>query len=200
MIAPLRATLGALLAVGLAAGLVAACRPPLADETDPSGPDSSPGAAETVYPTNTPPPAFALKPATETNVQARLFRAQDAAEASLQYAQALDSYREVNLIVDLVPPIAGYDLFAVDPAAGIVTAWIGTVADVAPAPADLDLVAVAEVSGRDPTVVVRPAAGSGPIGVPARPDAGGHDRRRGVAAGGPGGWRRDRDSRGRPAG
>ncbi len=167
MSAPRRATLNALLGVGLAASLVAGCRPTLADET---GPDSSPGAAETAYPTDTPPPAFALKPATETNVQARLFRAQDAAEASLQYAQALDSYREVNLIVDLVPPIAGYDLFAVDPAAGIVTAWIGTVADVAPAPADLDLVAVAEVSGRDPTVVVRPAAdGSGPISVPRGP-------------------------------
>jgi NitT/TauT family transport system substrate-binding protein len=138
--------------------VVAGCRPPIGENVDPTGPDGTAGPAGTPYPTGTPPPAYALKPATETNVQARLFRLPGPAESSLQYAQALDSYREVNLIVDLVPPIEGYDTFAVDPAAGIVTAWIGTVADVAPAPADLSLVAVGEVLGKDSTDVVRPAA------------------------------------------
>lgn len=61
-------------------------------------------------------------------------------------------------------PCAGYDVFEVDPAAGIVTAWIGTIADVGAAPAGLDLVAVGEITGRDPTVVVRPtASGAAPI-------------------------------------
>jgi NitT/TauT family transport system substrate-binding protein len=160
-----------LAAVMAAALLVAAgCRPAFVDQGGPAGTDGSAGAdgsagpAETAYPTDAPPPAFALKPATETNVQVRFFRGQGTEEAPLQYAQALDSYREVNLIVDLVPPIAGYDVFSVDPAAGTVTAWVGTVADVAPAPAGLALVAIGEVSGRDPTVIVRPSAeGSRPI-------------------------------------
>jgi NitT/TauT family transport system substrate-binding protein len=150
-----------LAAVALAAMLVAACRPAFVEPGQPDDSGGSPGAPPSAYPTDTPPPAYALKPATETNVQVRLFRAQGPADASLQYAQALDSYREVNLIVDLAPPIAGYDVFEVDPAAGIVTAWIGTIADVAAAPAGLDLVAVGEITGRDPTVVVRPTASGG---------------------------------------
>lgn len=151
---------GARSLVVLAAALlvVAGCRPPIGENGDPTGPDGASGPAGTPYPTGTPPPAYALKPAAETNVQARLFRLPGPAESSLQYAQALDSFREVNLIVDLVSPIEGYDVFAVDPAAGIVTAWIGTVADVAPAPADLGLVAVGEVLGQDSTDIVRPAA------------------------------------------
>jgi NitT/TauT family transport system substrate-binding protein len=147
-----------LVAFTAAVVVVAGCRPAFVEHGAPAGPDGSAGPDQTVYATDTPPPAFALRPATETNVQVRFFGGQGPEEAPFQYAQALDSYREVNLIVDLVPPIVGYDVFSVDPAAGIVTAWIGTLADVAAAPADLDLVAIGEISGRDPTVVVRPAA------------------------------------------
>ena len=151
------------LLLAISAGLVvlAGCRPAIVDQGGTPGPNGSPAPAETVYATDTPPPAFALKPATVTNMEVRLFRAQGPADAPLQYAQALDSYRQVNLIADLVAPIAGYDVFAVVPAPGTVTAWIGTVADVAAAPADLSLVAVGEIAGRDPTVVVRPAAAKG---------------------------------------
>ncbi len=148
-----------LVAVSVVLLVFAGCRPPIADTggatTEPNG---SPAPAATVYATDTPPPAYALKPATVTQMEVRLFRAQGPADAPLQYAQALDSYRQVNLQLNLVPPITGYDVFAVTPAAGTVTAWIGTVADVAPAPATLGLVAVGEIAGRDPTVVVRPAA------------------------------------------
>jgi len=147
-----------LIAFAAAVVVVAGCRPAFVDHGVPAGPGESAGPAETVYPTDTPPPAFALKPATETNVEVRLFRAQGPADAPLQYALALDSYRQVNLIVDLVPPIAGYDVFVVASTAGTVAAWIGTVADVAAAPADLGLVAIGEITGRDPTVVVRLAA------------------------------------------
>jgi NitT/TauT family transport system substrate-binding protein len=148
----------ALAMVTLAVLVFAACRPEIVDTGATTEPNGSPAPAETVYATDTPPPAFALKPATVTNMEVRLFRAQGPADAPLQYAQALDSYRQVNLITDLVPPIAGYDVFSVTPTAGTVTAWIGTVADVAGAPADLGLVAVGEIAGRDPTVVVRPTA------------------------------------------
>ena len=148
-----------LLVIAAAAALLfGACRPEIVDTGATTEPNGSPAPAETVYATDTPPPAYALKPATVTNMEVRLFRAQGPADAPLQYAQALDSYRQVNLIVDLVSPIAGYDVFAVAPVEGTVTAWIGTVADVAAAPPDLGLVAVGEIAGRDPTVVVRPAA------------------------------------------
>lgn len=159
-----------LLAVCAGIVVLAGCRPAIVDQPGTPGPNGSPAPAETVYATDTPPPAFALKPATVTNMEVRLFRAQGPADAPLQYAQALDSYRQVNLIADLVSPIAGYDVFAVVPAPGTVTAWIGTVADVAAAPADLNLVAVGEIAGRDPTVVVRPAAVKGkPIATLAGP-------------------------------
>jgi NitT/TauT family transport system substrate-binding protein len=151
----------ALVVVAAALLVVAACRPEIIDTGATTEPNGSPGPAETVYATDTPPPAYALKPATVTNMEVRLFRAQGPADAPLQYAQALDSYRQVNLVTDLVSPIAGYDVFAVVPSAGTVTAWIGTIADVAAAPADLGLVAVGEIAGRDPTVVVRPAADKG---------------------------------------
>ena len=155
-----------LVAVAATTLLVGACRPPIGE----GGEQDGSGGAPTVYPTDTPPPAFALKPETETNVQVRLFRGQGPADAALQYAQALDSYREVNLLVDIAPPIVGYDVFEVDPAAGIVTAWIGTLADVVAAPADLDLVAAGELVGLDPTVLVRPAAAADePIGNLASP-------------------------------
>ena len=145
--------------------IVVGCRPPFAGRAESLAPGESAAPSETVYATDAPPPAFALKPATATNIEVRLFRAQGPSDAPLQYAQALDSYREVNLITDLVEPIAGYDVFAVVPIAGTVTAWIGTVADVAAEPDGLDLVAVGEMSGRDPTVVVRRAADkSKPIG------------------------------------
>ena len=148
-----------LLVIAAAAALVfGACRPEIVDTGATTEPNGSPAPAETVYATDTPPPAYALKPATVTNMEVRLFRAQGPADAPLQYAEALDSYRQVNLIVDLVSPIAGYDVFAVAPVEGTVTAWIGTVADVAVAPSDLGLVAVGEIAGRDPTVAVRPAA------------------------------------------
>jgi NitT/TauT family transport system substrate-binding protein len=156
-----RARVRALVAVAAALVVVAGCRPPIVDRGEPAGSGETSAPAETVFATDTPPPAFALKPATETNMEVRLFRAQDPSDAPLQYAQALDSYREVNLVTDLVEPIAGYDVFAVVPNPGTVTAWIGTVADVATEPGGLDLVAVGEISGRDPTVVVRPAADKG---------------------------------------
>lgn len=141
--------------------VVSACRPAIVDQGGTPGPNGSAAPAETVYATDTPPPAFALKPASVTNMEVRLFRAQGPADAPLQYAQALDSYRQVNLVTDLVSPITGYDVFAVVPTAGTVTVWIGTIADVAAAPADLNLVAVGEIAGRDPTVVVRPAKDKG---------------------------------------
>jgi NitT/TauT family transport system substrate-binding protein len=154
-----------LVAAAAALVIVAGCRPPIAQPDQPVGSGDTAAPAATVFATDTPPPAFALKPATETNMEVRLFRAQGPSDAPLQYAQALDSYRAVNLLTDLVEPITGYDVFAVVPAAGTVTAWIGTVADVASEPEGLDLVAVGEMSGRDPTVLVRRVADKGkPIG------------------------------------
>ena len=152
----------ALVALSVAVLVAASCRPPIADTGGATAePNGSPAPAETVYATDTPPPAYALKPATVTQMEVRLFRAQGPADAPLQYAQALDSYRQVNLQLNLVPPITGYDVFAVSPAAGTVTAWVGTIADVAAAPAGLNLVAVGEIAGRDPTVIVQPAAAKG---------------------------------------
>jgi NitT/TauT family transport system substrate-binding protein len=138
--------------------VVAACRPPLAGESDgtavPNG--GTPG------PSATPAPAIALKPRNETSVSVRLFRGFGPADAPLQYAQALDSYRDSNLVVDITPPIAGYDPFQVEAAPDSLALWVGTVADVAPAAAaGLDLVAVGESTGRDPTVLVVPAKQAG---------------------------------------
>ena len=157
-----RAADRAVVAVAVLLLVSAGCRPPIVDTggatTEPNG---SPATAETVYATDTPPPDYALKPATVTQMEVRLFRAQGPADAPLQSAQALDSYRQVNLQLNLVPPITGYDVFAVTPSPGTVTAWIGTIADVAAAPSTMGLVAVGEIAGRDPTVVVRPAADKG---------------------------------------
>lgn len=125
---------------------VAAYRPPIGVE------EPSPG--ETVGPTDTPPPAAKLKPDDLTDVQLRLFRGLGPADAALLYGQALDAYRDANLTVDISPPIFGYEPFAVEPSEGTVTLWVGTVSDVAPSvSAGLDLVAVGELSGRDPTVL-----------------------------------------------
>jgi hypothetical protein len=126
--------------------VVAACRPPIGVV--------EPSAGETVGPTDTPPPAAKLKPDHLTNVQLRLFRGLGPADAALLYGQALDSYRDANLTVDISPPIFGYEPFAVEPAEDTVTLWVGTVSDVASSvAAGLELVAVGELSGRDPTVL-----------------------------------------------
>ena len=124
----------------------AACRPPIGV--------IEPSAGETAGPTDTPPPAAKLKPDTLVNVQIRLFRGLGPADAALLYGQALDSYRDANLSADISPPIPGYDPFAVEPAADSLTLWVGTVSDAAPAIAiGLQLTAVGELSGRDPTVL-----------------------------------------------
>ena len=134
------------LAVAVLALAVGACRPPIG-EVEPS-------AGETVGPTDTPPPAAQLKPDNLTNVEIRLFRGMGPADAALLYGQALDSYRDANLTADISPPIPGYDPFAVQPSEDNVTLWVGTVSDVAPSvAAGLKLVAVGELSGRDPTVL-----------------------------------------------
>jgi len=135
--------------------LLLACRPPLADEggqpTDSTG--GSPRPPETAA------PAVALKPDALTTVSVQLFRGFGPADAPLQYGQALDSYAASNLALNLTPPIPGYDPFVVQPAANSVNIWVGTAADVAPAKAKgLDLVAVGEITGRDPTALVVPAA------------------------------------------
>jgi NitT/TauT family transport system substrate-binding protein len=136
--------------------LLAACRPAIVDTES-----AAPG--ETVdTSTPSPEPAAALQPDVQVSVEVRLFRGFGPADAPLQYAQALDLYRPVNLVVDIAPPIAGYDPFQVDPAADVVAVWIGAVADVAPAAASgLKLEAVGEVTGRDTTVLV--AEGKGPL-------------------------------------
>ena len=134
-------------------------------------------------------------------MQARLFRGQSPADAPLQYAQALDAYREVNLLVDVVPPIAGYDVFDVDPTAGIVDC--------------LDRHGRRRGAGSRRARPTRdrrgPRAGSHghrPAGGrsgqadpgPPGPGAGRHGRRRGLAPGGPCGRRRDETSNRHPAG
>jgi len=135
-----------LLTLAIVALAVAACRPPIGVV--------EPSAGETVGPTDTPPPAAKLKPDNQTDVQIRLFRGLGPADAALLYGQALDSYRDANLTADISPPIFGYEPFAVEPAEDSVTLWVGTVSDVAPSvAAGLDLVAVGELSGRDPTVL-----------------------------------------------
>jgi NitT/TauT family transport system substrate-binding protein len=126
--------------------VVAACRPPIGE--------IEPSAGETAAPTDTPPPAAKLKPDVLTNVQIRLFRGLTPADAALLYGQALDSYRDSNLTADISPPIPGYDPFAVETTEDSVTLWVGTVSDVAPSvAAGLQLVAIGELSGRDPTVL-----------------------------------------------
>lgn len=146
----LRRTLSLLLLAFVVAVVMAACRPPIAADSQ------SPGA--TPEPTDSPPPAAALKPDVQLNVEIHLFRGYGAADSPLLYAQALDSFRAVNLVADLIPPIAGYDPFAVAPAADTVQVWVGTAADVAPSvAAGLELVAVGELEGNDPTVLVAPA-------------------------------------------
>jgi NitT/TauT family transport system substrate-binding protein len=138
--------------------VVAACRPPLAGE---DGGTAVPNGG-TPEPTATPAPAVALRPENETSVSVRLFRGFGPADAPLQYAQALDSYRDSNLVVDIAPPIAGYDPFQVEAAPDSLTLWIGAAADIAPASAaGVDLVAVGEITGRDPTVLVVPADRAG---------------------------------------
>jgi hypothetical protein len=169
--------------------LVAACRPSIADEDTgaSSGPDAGstpvPGQSffvaasdlpsETEAPSTGPAtpepsleeiptavPAEALKPANQVNVQVRLFHGFEATDTSLLYAQALNHYPDVNLVADIAPPIAGYDIFAVDPAPDVIVVWIGTVADVAPAIArGIMLEAVGELTGRDATVLVTPKKG-----------------------------------------
>lgn len=134
------------LALTLLALAVAACRPPIG-EVEPS-------AGETAAPTDSPPPAAKLKPDNLTSVSIRLFRGLGPADAALLYGQALDSYRDSNLTADISPPIPGYNPFAVEPTADSLTLWVGTVSDLAPSiAAGLKLVAVGELSGRDPTVL-----------------------------------------------
>ena len=137
--------------------LLLACRPPLAGEGgDLAGASLAPGA--TALPTDTPAPAVALKPTTQTSISVQLFRGFGPADAALQYGQALDSYTASNIVLNLATPLVGYDPFTVQPAPDSVNLWVGTVADVAGARAKgLDLVAVGEVTGRDPTVLVLPA-------------------------------------------
>ncbi len=138
----------------LACLLVAACRPPIAAEN----PDIADGGSGAPAASPTPAPAVALRPEARTSVSARLFRSFNAADAGLQYAQALDSYAESNLVIDIAPPIVGYDPFAVEPAPDSVTVWVGSAADVAPAAAaGLDLRAVGEITGRDATVLALPS-------------------------------------------
>ena len=139
--------------LGLAATvlLAAACRPPIGEVELQSG--------ETVGPAETPPPAVQLQPDVQTNVQLRLFRGLGPADAALLYGQALDSFREANLVADIAPPLSGYEPFTVESTEDTVTLWIGTVSDLAPSiKAGLELVAVGELSGRDPTVLVGPTA------------------------------------------
>jgi NitT/TauT family transport system substrate-binding protein len=142
---------GARAVIGLVmlALLLAACRPAIIDTES--------GAPGETIDTSTPSaePAAKLQPDVQVSVEIRLFRGFGPADAPLQYAQALDLYRPVNLVVDLAPPIAGYDPFQVDPAADVVAVWIGAVADIAPAATrGMQLEAVGEVSGRDTTVLV----------------------------------------------
>ncbi len=173
-----------LLAFGLAFVLVAACRPAIADETD-TGPvtaDATPAPGQTFFvaesdrpsetdapstgPATPEPsleaiatavPAQALKPSQQVNVQVRLFHGYEASDAALLYAEALNHYPDVNLVVDIAPPISGYDIFAVDSAPAVVPIWIGTAGDVAVAAArGVTLQAVGELTGRDSTVLVTP--------------------------------------------
>ncbi len=146
----LRRLFSFLLLALVAAVVIAACRPSIAED------NQSPGA--TAEPTDSPPPAAALKPDVQMNVEIHLFRGFGTADSALLYAQALDSFRDVNLVADLIPPIAGYDPFAVEPADNTVQVWVGTVGDVAPSvAAGLELVAVGELEGNDPTVLAGPA-------------------------------------------
>lgn len=134
----------------VAAVVIAACRPPIAED------NQSPGT--TAEPTDSPPPAAALKPDVQMNVEIHLFRGYGTADSPLLYAQALDSFRDANLVADLIAPITGYDPFAVEPADNTVQVWVGTVGDVAPSvAAGLELVAVGELEGNDPTVLAGPA-------------------------------------------
>jgi hypothetical protein len=163
-------------------GLVGACRPAIADEDTggvtaaPAGPGQSlagnpsdlPGETEapSTGPATPEPsleaiatavPAQALQPATQVNVQVRLFHGYAATDTALLYAEALGHYPKVNLVVDIAPPISGYDIFAVDPAPDVVPVWIGTLADAsAAAGKGVKLEAVGELTGRDPTVLVTP--------------------------------------------
>ena len=134
--------------------LLLACRPPIAGE----GGDATDSGGGSPLPSDTPAPAVALKPDVLTSVSVQLFRGFGPADAPLQYGQALDAYAASNIALNLISPIPGYDPFAVEPAANSVNVWVGTAADVAPAKAKgLDLVAVGEITGRDPTVLVVPA-------------------------------------------
>ncbi len=144
------------LLLALAAGmLLVSCRPPIAGE----GGEATDSGGGSPLPTDTPAPAEALKPAELTSVSVQLFRGFGAADAALQYGQALDSYAQSNIALNLIAPIPGYDPFAVEPAPASVTLWVGAVADVAPAKAaGLDLVTVGEITGRDATVLAVPSA------------------------------------------
>jgi hypothetical protein len=116
-------------------------------------------------------PALALKPTDQVNVEVQLFTGFGPDVAPLQYGEALDRYRPVNLIVNLAPPIVGYDPFQVAPAPDVVPLWVGTVADMAPSAASGRMFeAVGELTGRDSTVLVTrkggptsPAAVKGPL-------------------------------------
>jgi len=135
--------------------LLLACRPPIADENA----SQSETTNGTPVPTETAAPAVALRPDALTTVSVQLFRGFGPADAPLQYGQALDSYAASNIALNLTPPIPGYDPFVVQPADNSVNIWVGTAADVAPAKEKgLDLVAVGEITGRDPTVLVLSAA------------------------------------------
>jgi NitT/TauT family transport system substrate-binding protein len=130
--------------------LLAACRPSI-NYLGSAAPGQFAGAAASASAE----PAAKLQPDQQVGVQVHLFRGLNAADAPLQYAQALDIFRPVNLEVNLAPPIPGYDPFAVEPAPASIDLWVGTVADVAPAVAEgLSLEAVGEVTGKDPTVLV----------------------------------------------
>jgi NitT/TauT family transport system substrate-binding protein len=146
--------IAAVVAVAALVFLAAACRPPIADV----GGDQSPGASDVAAgPTDTPPPAAKLHPDATTNISLRLFRGYGPADSALLYGQALDSYRDVNLVVDIAAPIPGYDPFTVEPAQDSLTLWVGTVSDIAPSvAAGLQLEAIGELSGRDPTVLAGP--------------------------------------------
>ncbi len=180
-----RAHVALILLVGASVAL-SACRPAIADDGGPGTATDAPAVpgrtffvaasdrpTETEAPSTGPAtpepsleaiatavPADALKPANQVNVQVRLFHGYEATDAALLYAEALDHYPSVNLIVDVAPPIAGYDIFAVDSDPSVVPVWIGTAADAAAAAGKgVTLKAVGELSGRDSTVLVVPKKG-----------------------------------------
>ncbi len=141
---------GSVAAFGMVAVLIGACRPSIGYLGS-----AAPGASAGVAASASAEPAAKLQPDQQVGIQVHLFRGLNAADAPMQYAQALDIFRPVNLEVNLAPPIPGYDPFAVEPSPNSLDLWVGTVADVAPAVAEgLSLEAVGEVTGRDPTVLV----------------------------------------------